>query len=303
MHALVQSALAADPAVRRRGEEGLRASEKSAGHLLRLMECLAAELSAPGYPSAAALLCAQAMQKALRRAPPAELESCGLGLVDALRAAAERRWTAGLTQLALAASVAMIRSTDLSLLASFDGERSESNRAIALRLLTLLAEELHSPASRISAPPGRLEDVRQALRRSGPHTLSLLHSWFDQAASAAGGDVHPHLAAAAAESAAAVLRAAGAWCTCGLLAPAEVAACPLFTRSAAAALQHPVTAPDAADALCAAMDVLTEQAPVAQAAGGVRRGGRGKGEGGRSGRSKGEGGSGGDQKREQVSRE
>jgi len=275
---IVRSALAAEPGTRRRGEEGLRASEKEAGHVARLTQCLATELAAPGHPSAAALFCAQALQKSLRRAGAAELESCGASLVDALRAAAERRWTAGLTQLALAAAVAMIRSADLSLLLAFDGQQSEASRCIALSLLTLLAEELHSPASRISAPPERPAHVRLLLRQSAPHTMAMLHTWFEQAAAAAAGGGEATTAqTTAADSAAAVLRAAGAWCVAGLVSGSQIAASALFTASAAAALQHPRAAPDAADALCSAIDVVSEEAAGPSRGSGLNRAGGGKG--------------------------
>ncbi|EOD18725.1 hypothetical protein EMIHUDRAFT_470194 [Emiliania huxleyi CCMP1516] len=257
MQSIVVAALSADPVERRKGEDGLRASERQPGHTLRMLKCLAGQ-AASVVPPPAALFCAQAVQKSLRRAPLPELdEALAAVLLAATREAAARGWQAGLIQLCLACAVTAIRAGETTLLAAFDGNSSAVERLAALQLLALVAEELHSPASKISVAPARPAALRAALVSQADATLATLHRWFEEAAAAAAASqrLQPAQAEAAAHSAAAVLRAVGAWCACGLLGAESAAASPLLSRCAAGALANSRTAVDAAEAACAAIEL------------------------------------------------
>ena len=142
--------------------------------LALLQEELAPEPPPVAVP-AVLLLGTQMLQKCLRRCTLEAASGVEALLLPALVATATRGWRPVLTQLALALVVVLIRqvawpeSTLLSqLLGQLSGERSAVERVALCALLTLLAEELTSPAGRTSVPPVRL----QRLTRPRNRTLS-----------------------------------------------------------------------------------------------------------------------------------
>ena len=127
--------------------------------LALLQEELAPEPPPVAVP-AVLLLGTQMLQKCLRRCTLEAASGVEALLLPALVATAARGWRPVLTQLALALVVVLIRqvawpeSTLLSqLLGQLSGERSAVERVALCALLTLLAEELSSPAGRTSVPP------------------------------------------------------------------------------------------------------------------------------------------------------
>ena len=174
-------------------------------------------------PPHATLLSATLLQKALRRSP---LEECPdtLTLLHALRAAIASHQRVLATHLGLAAAVRLLRSPEWppeQLLARVGAALLPNDAPCAALLpttadcaafvlvMTLLAEELHAPAARLSVPPARLAAVRAALRHDAASLLASLHAW-------SGGG---HVAPAPLLERAAALRCATAWCTAGLVAP------------------------------------------------------------------------------------
>ena len=144
--------------------------------------------SAPLQPTA--LLAANLAQKGLRRAPVSD--SCEPALrnylVPAMLTAASVGDSTLLTQLGLGAAVCLIRTEawPADQLLNGLGERLHnvgtcaSERAAMLMILTVLAEELHSPAAKISVPPLRTAAVRSALRLGAQFVLATLQEWHAQ---------------------------------------------------------------------------------------------------------------------------
>ena len=137
--------------------------------LALLQEELAPEPPPVAVP-AVLLLGTQMLQKCLRRCTLEAASGVEALLLPALVAAAARGWRPVLTQLALALVVVLIRqvawpeSTLLSqLLGQLSGERSAVERVALCALLTLLGEELTSPAGRTSVPPVRLQRLTLTL--------------------------------------------------------------------------------------------------------------------------------------------
>ena len=127
------------------------------------------------------LLAAQLLQKAVRRNPIDECPELP-ALLLALRAACNLGMKPVATQLALAAAVRMLRGDSPNLLESLTSTLDD--RATTVLLLTVLAEELHAPASKISVSPQRtaavhevqptVDDVVRAVWVHGPALLQAL---------------------------------------------------------------------------------------------------------------------------------
>ena len=147
--------------------------------LALLQEELAPEPPPVAVP-AVLLLGTQMLQKCLRRCTLEAASGVEALLLPALVATAARGWRPVLTQLALALVVVLIRqvawpeSTLLSqLLGQLSGERSAVERVALCALLTLLAEELTSPAGRTSVPPVRLQRLTPTRTRTVTVTVTL----------------------------------------------------------------------------------------------------------------------------------
>ena len=165
--------------------------------LALLQEELAPEPPPVAVP-AVLLLGTQMLQKCLRRCTLEAASGVEALLLPALVASAARGWRPVLTQLALALAVLLIRqvawqeSTVLSqLLGQLSGERSAVERVALCALLTLLAEELTSPAGKTSVPPVRLQRLRAALRADAPRLLPLLERWYVEAIAGSAGEAPP----------------------------------------------------------------------------------------------------------------
>ena len=131
-------------------------------------------------------------------------------------------------------------------------QASAAVRGCALLVITLLAEEIHAPAARISVAPARLRTLRVLL--SG-HAVSLFIVLSDMLAK----ETHcwPFCASQP-------FRAARAWCAAGLARGDAVLSSSLLISDALRMLHQPPTdesesiAADASEALCAAIDSLRE---------------------------------------------
>ena len=215
------------------------------------------------------LLAAQLAQRSTRRCPVDEIPDFDLVLA-ALREASRRGATAIATQSALGCSVLLLRAHAPETLLAELGDKlaAPEDHPCLLAVLTLLAEELHAPASKISAAPQHTAAVKAALRQSAPAVLGTLDTWCSDAAA-----TEPHgLRAVDA------LRCAHAWCIAGLVSADAAAASPMLTTRAAgyltvatrdaptsAADAHNSLATQAAETLCAALGTA-EQALAASAA-------------------------------------
>lgn len=225
-------------------------------------------------------LAATLLQRAVRRCPADELPDV-LMLLQALHTASVTGNSATATQLALSVAVLLIRSTQppeslltmlsTTLLAT-DGQRAGPARTALVSVVTLLAEELHAPAARISVAPQRLHALRSVLRRDGASLLSSLYTW----ATASSGEAQSTAASSTASSVG-LLRCATAWCTAGLVSPQASMQSAMLCTVACQCLSSDddVLASCAADALCAAlaasqagMDTETPQAGVEDGRGG-----------------------------------
>ena len=147
------------------------------------------------------------LQKAVRRNPIDECPELP-PLLLALRAACNLGIKPVATQLALAAAVRMLRSDAPNLLESLTSTLDD--RATTVLLLTVLAEELHAPASKTSVSPMRLLETRSALRNAGGSVLTSLYQWMTTPSGSSPGSMTPLQAVDA-------LRCAAAWCNAGLL--------------------------------------------------------------------------------------
>ena len=210
------------------------------------------------------LLSSQLMQQALRRCPLDDLPvDVFRRLLDVLRAAANNAALGIIcTQLAMSVAVLVLRSVSLSaeqVLGTLSGALQGS---ALLSVLTVLAEELHAPSSKISFSPQRAGEMHAALHTGAAAILAGLDDWCggDTAvAAAAGGD---QLATATIANA---LRCGVAWCAAGLVSADAAAASALLTCRAAACLACTTAGGgnddlqgQAAEALCAAL-AATEQ--------------------------------------------
>ena len=135
--------------------------------------------AAPGSPLPSSLLLAsQMLHKALRRSPLADCDGVEAQLVPALRAVAARVWSPALTALALSVAVLLIRGAPWpGVLAHLDGDGDAADREVVLSILTVVAEEVTSPSSRISAAPASVSGLKQAMRADGGALLRRVHSW------------------------------------------------------------------------------------------------------------------------------
>jgi len=195
--------------------------------------------SAPLQPTA--LLAANLAQKGLRRAPVSD--SCEPALrnylVPAMLTAASVGDSTLLTQLGLGAAVCLIRTEawPADQLLNGLGERLHnvgtcaSERAAMLMILTVLAEELHSPAAKISVPPLRTAAVRSALRLGAQFVLATLQEWHAQQVPGAHDAVASVLCGPAA-----TLRCGHAWCAAHLIDARVATSSALLTTSALSCL-------------------------------------------------------------------
>jgi len=166
------------------------------------------------------------------------------------------------------------------LLGQLSGERSAVERVALCALLTLLAEELTSPAGKTSVPPVRLQRLRVALRADAPRLLPLLGRWYVEAIAGSAGEAPPGDAAAAClQVACGALSVARAWGAAGLVAPSVAAQCALLTRLPAEALQLPPLEAHAAEVLCVSLPLLAGEPPAASFANPGRDGAGGGGSG------------------------
>ena len=235
--------------------------------------------SAPLQPTA--LLAANLAQKGLRRAPVSD--SCEPALrnylVPAMLTAASVGDSTILTQLGLGAAVCLIRTEawPADQLLNGLGERLHnvgtcaSERAAMLMILTVLAEELHSPAAKISVPPLRTAAVRSALRRDAQLVLATLQEWHVQQV--------PGAVASMLCGPAATLRCGHAWCVAHLIDARVATSSALLTSSALSCLAgsgSPIQyshesrlAAHATDVLCATIEcaLLPLEVPPAAARG------------------------------------
>ena len=231
--------------------------------------------SAPLQPTA--LLAANLAQKGLRRAPVSD--SCEPALrnylVPAMLTAASVGDSTLLTQLGLGAAVCLIRTEawPAEQLLNGLGERLHnvstcaSERAAMLMILTVLAEELHSPAAKISVPPLRTAAVRSALRLGAQFVLATLQEWHAQQVPGAHDAVASVLCGPAA-----TLRCGHAWCAAHLIDARVATSSALLTTSALSCLAGSGSliwesrlAAHATDVLCATIEctLLPLEVPAA----------------------------------------
>ena len=224
--------------------------------------------AAPGSPLPSSLLLAsQMLHKALRRSPLADCDGVEAQLVPALRAVAARVWSPALTALALSVAVLLIRGAPWpGVLAHLDGDGDAADREVVLSILTVVAEEVTSPSSRISAAPASVSGLKQAMRADGGALLRRVHSWCV-------GETAERRRVAAG------LACCRAWCAAEMIlegeAPLDEAL--LLVELGARTLGDEALAPHAADLLCTLLPLLGGGADAADGAdggGGGARGGR-----------------------------
>ena len=185
--------------------EGLLRQTKSTAALLAIIKGVAETIGEAPTAPPELLLCCQLLQKTLRRAPAAEIEGSAAVLLPLLRMSASLGcgWSLVLTQLSLAFAVLLIRTEawDVAqLLPSLATELGGTGADGAmLAVLTVLAEEIHAPAAKISVAPARTAAVRQALRREAGAVLTAVGSFCEQQ-----------------QVAASAMRCGRAWCSAGL---------------------------------------------------------------------------------------
>ena len=206
---------------------------------LRLLPLVQRALAAhgPAEEEGPLLLACQLLQRGCRRCPLDECPNAS-SVHEALRVACSLGKTAVATQLALGAAVLVLRSPawepdrllqgiGAALLPSDSAGTAAAGGYSALVLaLTLLAEELHAPAAKISVPPDRTVAVRASLRRNGASLLATLHDWCCH------NDSTLMDAALRNTSLAAALRCSAAWCTAGLISPTAYAEGTILTSRA-----------------------------------------------------------------------
>ena len=156
-----------------RSGEALLELQRSPGCVTALLSLIHSSASLPADAAEPPLtvFSTQALQKCLRRAPAVELSSAAPTLAAALHGFAARHWGASVTQLCLGLVIVILRSEAppeqslRELLESFEAESGGAERSACVAFLTLLAEELHEPAARVSVAPQRVQHVRQARER------------------------------------------------------------------------------------------------------------------------------------------
>ena len=220
--------------------------------------------AAPGSPLPSSLLLAsQMLHKALRRSPLADCDGVEAQLVPALRAVAARVWSPALTALALSVAVLLIRGAPWpGVLAHLDGDGDAADREVVLSILTVVAEEVTSPSSRISAAPASVSGLKQAMRADGGALLRRVHAWCI-------GETAERRRVAAG------LACCRAWCAAEMIlegeAPLDEAL--LLVELGARTLGDEALAPHAADLLCTLLPLLGGGADAAVAADGGGGGG------------------------------
>ena len=265
-------------------------------HLVRAtVETAATTTLAEAPAPAELLLCCQLLQKTLRRAPAPECDGSAAALLPLVRTAAAMGcgWTPVLTQLSLSVAVLLIRTetwTDAQLLPSLaaalgvelSSSPTLSAHAALLSILTLLGEEVHSPASRLSVAPVRVAAVRQELRHSAAAVLA-----------AAAASCELAVANGCPRQVGCAMLCGRAWCAAGLVEPRLACSSALLVQIPLHALGSPQLAHAAAETLCAALSA-TFEAPAQAVGSSAVKGGRG-GSGGRGGVRGCAGGDGGDE--------
>ena len=181
----------------------------------------------------------------------------------ALRAVAARVWSPALTALALSVAVLLIRGAPWpGVLAHLDGDGDAADREVVLSILTVVAEEVTSPSSRISAAPASVSGLKQAMRADGGALLRRVHSWCI-------GETAERRRVAAG------LACCRAWCAAEMIlegeAPLDEAL--LLVELGARTLGDEALAPHAADLLCTLLPLLGGGADAADGADGGGGGG------------------------------